>query len=378
MLGSRDRRTLIVLCAALIVGLTAQAACSAPGEDLFYYPDNTKDGGAQGGSGTTSSTSGPSGPTSSSSTGDPASVSASSTGPGAMCPNGACEPGETFATCPQDCPKPICAHDVCASGDALELGCDPCVDSVCANDDFCCNMMWDDQCIGEANDACGGLCCGDGMCVGESCDSCAQDCGACVCGDGKCEGETCTSCQQDCGMCPPGPTCPHTVCFVGEAIDPALCHDTCVTDVCAQEMSCCDGTGQAWTSQCEQIAAMLCGGPDSCIVDVCAQMPSCCVGGTTTTGAGGSGGAGGAGGAGGGGGSGPPPAWTQACVDLAKTLCATTCTCSHSVCANGGALDVGCNPCVDAVCAADDYCCNGGWDGACVGEAKAICGIDCM
>ena len=357
------RRAVAAACVTFVVGLVAEAACTASGEELFYYPDRLKDGGAgaQGGASSSSDVS-----TVESATSTATASSVSSTTTGTMCPNGICDPGETNATCPADCPPPgMCSHDLCEMGGALTMGCDPCVDAVCQNDGFCCTDSWDEQCIGDANDACGNKCCGNGACVGETCTSCEQDCGACT-----------------------SSGCPHTVCFVAEALDPAVCHGTCVEAVCAQKSSCCDGNGQAWTQECETLATSLCGTADPCIVDVCAQMPSCCVGGVVGTGgAGGAPGVGGAGGAGGmggattatsGAGGSTPAAWTQACVDLAKTLCSTSCNCAHSVCGQSAELAIGCNPCADAVCAADPYCCATAWDGSCAGEAVAICGIDCM
>jgi hypothetical protein len=217
---------------------------------------------------------------------------------------------------------------------------------VCPVDPFCCTDNWDEQCVEEANELCGNVCCGDG----------------------QCSGETCRSCPNDCGVCPTAPTCPHTVCFVGEPLDGADCHATCVAEVCAQDASCCGGNGQGWDGECQSLASLLCGGPHPCIVSVCAQMPSCCEGSL-----------GGGGGAGGDGGGNPTPAaWTQACVDLAKTLCNTTCNCPHSVCGQGSALAPGCNPCAAAVCEADSFCCTNQWDGLCADEAQTICGIDCI
>ncbi|MEJ7731970.1 MAG: hypothetical protein WKG00_22515 [Polyangiaceae bacterium] len=374
-------------------GLALAAGCgNLAGEDLFGYPDRLGAGGAgaEGGAGGD-----PVATVASSSSGDPvssassASASASaasssvSSSSGATCPNGSCEAGETPESCPQDCPGG-CDHPVCQDGGPLSSGCDPCVDLVCGADGFCCSDGWDGQCIGEANALCGGICCGDGACTGETCDNCAADCGACQCGDGQCQGETCDSCATDCGSCPVA--CPHTVCFVGEPLDGAACLDPCVDEVCDVDAACCMGNGDGWDDSCQDQAQTLCGTPDPCVAAVCAQMPSCCTGalggtgggGSGSGGAGGAGGGGGAAGTGGSGGAPPAPAWSAACVDLAVTLCNTGCNCQHSVCAQGGDLSPGCNPCAAAVCEADSYCCDSNWDGACVNEAISICGIDCL
>ena len=48
-------------------------------------------------------------------------------------------------------------------------------------------------------------------------------------------------------------------------------------------------------------------------------------------------------------------------------------TCSHDVCDTGSALS--CNDsCVQAVCAADSYCCDTAWDSVCVNEVAQYCG----
>jgi hypothetical protein len=266
-----------------------------------------------------------------------------------VCGDGVCNGGETLETCAQDCSVPACAHPVCEAGPALMRGCDPCVDMVCAQDPFCCSDNWDGQCVGEATSICGAGCCGDGTCSGEDCNSCPQDCGgACVCGDGACEGEDCSSCEQDCGVCIPDPTCPHSVCFVAGPLDPMVCFDPCVSQVCAMQPSCCEGSPPAWGGECTVLAHMLCGA-NTCITDVCNQDPTCCT-----------------------------SDWTQGCVDIAKMACNTQCDCAHSICSdNGGPLNAMCNPCVTSICSIDPYCCDANWDNACVNEVEKICGINC-
>lgn len=176
----------------------------------------------------------------------------------------------------------------------------------------------------------------------------SQMCAQCSsCGNNACDnGETCMTCPADCGVCPPT-TCEHSVCFVGNKLDPALCTDPCVDEVCMQQASCCGGPN--WNQGCEDLADMLCPGTDPCVSAVCAADPTCC-----------------------------NVSWTQACVDQAVLLCNTACDCVHSICATGEKLASSCNPCAEAVCAVDDYCCNQSWDGICVGEVEAICGITCQ
>jgi hypothetical protein len=348
----------------------ALAACGSVNgtDDLFGSPNSGSPGsggsGGSGGAGPSSShaSSGSTGASSTSSTSSTSSATASSSSGGPVCGNGVCEPpAEDPVFCPQDCGGTTsatgssssssgggpCAHSGCDQGVALDPACDPCAATVCNADPFCCTNNWDGQCVSEASSLCNANCCGNAQCnVGEDCNSCATDCGACPgCGSNTCDpGEDCNSCPQDCGPCPVDPTCPHSVCFASGPLDPALCHDPCVDTVCAQMPSCCQA--DAWTPQCQQLQASC--GADKCITSVCAVLPSCC----TTT-------------------------WDQACVDQAKTSCGTGCDCTHSICQQGQALVATCNPCAEAVCKVDDYCCNGGWDGLCVSEVELVCGIDC-
>jgi hypothetical protein len=357
---------------AAVLGLASLVGCGEPGgNELFGSSPSGGSGGAGGAGGATASssqattttgaatTTSTTGATSTSTT----TASSSSTGMD-LCGNGMCDPGEDVS-CPGDCAAP-CAHEVCATGVALDLACDPCVQMVCNADPFCCSDQWDGQCIDQAENLCGAMCCGDGVCSGEDCGSCPADCGACVCGDGKCEGENCVTCDADCGACicgdgtclgedctgcpsdcGPCPDCPHTVCKVGEALDASVCRDPCVDEICAADAACC-GNAYSFDGACAYDASMTCGG-EPCIALVCAQDASCCNG-----------------------------AWTQACVDLAKSACNLTCACSHDPRqAGGGPLAPGCDPCVDAVCAADPYCCTTDWDTICVDEVDVVCGVPC-
>jgi hypothetical protein len=52
-------------------------------------------------------------------------------------------------------------------------------------------------------------------------------------------------------------------------------------------------------------------------------------------------------------------------------------TCEHDPCEQGGLLNPGCSPCVQAVCAMDPYCCNTAGDGQCVNEAAAFPACGC-
>ncbi|MFH2063123.1 MAG: hypothetical protein ABIJ46_03130 [bacterium] len=97
--------------------------------------------------------------------------------PPAVCGNDACEQGETFAACPNDCepPPPVCGDGNCESAESY-LSCP----SDCRQPEPVC---------------------GDGQCAGdETAGSCPSDClPPAVCGDGQCAGEeTAGSCPSDC------------------------------------------------------------------------------------------------------------------------------------------------------------------------------------
>lgn len=51
--------------------------------------------------------------------------------------------------------------------------------------------------------------------------------------------------------------------------------------------------------------------------------------------------------------------------------------CAHPVCTAGVKLTASCDPCAQAVCAADSYCCSSQWDAQCVSEVASICGKSC-
>ncbi|WP_437971699.1 hypothetical protein WMF04_21380 [Sorangium sp. So ce260] len=239
-----------------------------------------------------------------------------------------------------------CEHGKCVEGGPLDPACDPCVAAICAVDPFCCESGWDLACVNEVTTVCG------------------ETCGTTdTCGNGVCEaGEDCSSCSQDCGSCP---TCEHEVCDPGAALDPAC--DPCAQAVCAADPYCCNNE---WDRMCVEAAEQTCGvvcqdscahdlcSPggaldsqcDPCVSAVCAADPYCC-----------------------------NNSWDRSCVEQAVNTCGLTCTqaCSHDLCTAGEVLDPACDPCAQAVCAADPYCCNNAWDARCVDQAAAACGLSC-
>ena len=99
---------------------------------------------------------------------------------------------------------------------------------------------------------------------------------------------------------------------------------------------------------------------DTCPTTLCARDPYCC-----TT------------------------AWDATCVGEVTSICGLSCsapppptdggtsTCTHPICASGGPLVSGCEPCAGTLCAQDPYCCTTAWDGTCVNEVASVCGLTC-
>jgi hypothetical protein len=48
-----------------------------------------------------------------------------------------------------------CAHDKCAEGVNLAGACDACVADICSVDSYCCEVAWDNICVGEVGSVCG-------------------------------------------------------------------------------------------------------------------------------------------------------------------------------------------------------------------------------
>ncbi|WP_437321325.1 hypothetical protein [Sorangium sp. So ce385] len=185
-------------------------------------------------------------------------------------------------------------------------------------------------------------------------------------------------------------SCAHGKCEEGGPLDPAC--DPCVASICAIDSFCCD---VAWDAACVSEVASICGetceantcgdgvcgeGEDcgSCSLD-CGSCPTCehevCDPGAPLD-------------------PGCDPCaqavcaadpyccsneWDRVCVEQAANTCGVVCqdACEHDLCSPGGALDSQCDPCVSAVCAADPYCCNNSWDRACVERAANTCGLTC-
>ncbi len=179
-------------------------------------------------------------------------------GPGGICGDGTCDPGETAETCPADCP------DVC--GDGLCTGSEGTTD--CPED-------------------CGSLC-GDGVCNGsETAANCPADCAATCVPDGQ--GAPCTSTTDCCsgvGNCtggkPSNRVCAATpsVCGDGVVEGDEECEagvplaDTCVSlGFESGTLSCDEAACQYDTSGC--VPGTCAGNKEACVVDADCCSLSC-------------------------------------------------------------------------------------------------------
>ena len=142
-----------------------------------------------------------------------------------------------------------------------------------------------------------------------------------------------------------GEECAHDPCTPGAPLDENC--DPCVAATCAADAFCCEGE---WD--------------DTCV----ANATSC---GCELGGAGGAPGIGGSdpGGDPGIGGSDPggDPGGDP-----------TGGVCAHELCETGEPLDPSCDPCADAVCQVDPYCCEVEWDAFCLAPLIEACPLACF
>ncbi len=279
------------------------------------------------------------------------------------CGDGVCTDLESCSECPEDCGT--CQVNCCAEKEGPGCNDPGCQAEVCGGDAFCCNVTWDDICGDIALDDCE-ICqpeCGDHTCEGgEDCDSCWQDCGLC-----------CNTLHGDCDT---------------ENGSPGCGVEWCCDKVCDADPGCCIGD---WDASCVELAGVQCltqldcpGGGGSCFgstgstgcddldccITVCEEDAFCC-----------------------------ETEWDNICGDLANDMCPTVCgdgscngeeTCSDCAedcgecpvgCPGAGGTclkangSTGCSnvACCEAICAADDTCCNIAWDSGCAHDALDLC-----
>ena len=77
-------------------------------------------------------------------------------------------------------------------------------------------------------------------------------------------------------------------------------------------------------------------------------------------------------------------AWDDVCVGAVEDQCPGGCDGGggggdcHDQCEAGVAMDPSCNECVADICSDDPFCCQTEWDDACVGQVEATCGGACV
>jgi hypothetical protein len=152
-----------------------------------------------------------------------------------QCEGKQCGPDGCGALCGGCCEGQTCEAGACLGGPGCEVapvpGCSECSceDCVCDVDPYCCQVMWDDLCVGECVDQCGG--CGSTPTCGEKeCgpNGCGGVCGECPlgwdCTDGgkcvdnceaDCSGSDCGTdgCGGNCGTCEEGAQCVEGACL---------------------------------------------------------------------------------------------------------------------------------------------------------------------
>jgi hypothetical protein len=219
----------------------------------------------------------------------------------------------------------MCGNDVCDATETCSSctpDCGPCETGGGNCGDFSCDLDEScETCPGDCGPCTGGESCGDFFCdFDEDCSTCELDCGPCggaSCGDFFCDfDEDCSTCELDCGSCGGTGDCSHDVCTGGGPLDPSC--DACTSAVCSADTFCCTDS------------------------------------------------------------------WDTYCIDEATSLCGAACTggggggCAHDYCVAGGPLDPSCDPCVDAICFEDAFCCLDSWDSYCMDEVYTVCGELCF
>ena len=216
----------------------------------------------------------------------------------------------------------------CFEARSASAGCNDevCCAGVCNIDPSCCTVVWDAGCVSIARRTC---------------------CGFPECGN---------NCAGDC-------LTPHATPFCNDA--------SCCEAVCRFEPYCCD---VRWDSSCVLAARTTCEGgcglpvsgncynshdtrgcnDAACCEAVCAleEFEGCCV-----------------------------TAWTEACAEQARKLCADATPECGDIGAPGCNLahpSPGCSDrdCCDAVCAIDEFCCTTEWDQTCVEKVYTTAGCE--
>ena len=280
-----------------------------------------------------------------------------------FCPDLACG-SEAAGDCCLNHGTPFCSDAECCS-------------SVCAVDPFCCETIWDVQCVSTVLQYCPRISCACGGGGAEA--SCAIVHAAPGCASITCCNAVCNSDPFCCGvtwdascvaaadeLCATNPVCKNAVdsCIVVHA-DPGCSDPSCCDSVCTALPECCLIT---WDQACVDVVGVVCGGCGDvfagdcrtphptpacdnavCCALGCAIDPYCCA-----------------------------TEWGTGCVALVLDPL-TGCAKRSTGCGAPGARSCftesflqGCDDevCCDTICALmDPFCCQVQWDAICAGEA---------
>ena len=287
----------------------------------------------------------------------------------------------------------ICTEPDCGSttaGDCCRTHGNPfcadakCCQTVCKLDPFCCEVVWDVQCVNavlqycvdlscpcgtggtEANcfeihevpgcaslACCNAVCNSDSFCCGVTWDaSCVAAADALCAANPVCKGATgsCLVEHSDPGCS--DPACCDRVC----AADPACCTTGWDADCVAQVPLLCEGCGEVFAGPCRLPHKTPACDDAACCLLICAADPFCC-----------------------------QVSWDVNCAQTAEVSCVP----EAEVCGDAGARSCfvasflkGCDDpgCCGTICELyDTYCCSVQWDAICVGEAMVFAqlGLGC-
>jgi hypothetical protein len=169
-----------------------------------------------------------------------------------FCEGKQCGPDGCGGVCGGCCEGQVCQAGLCVGGPGCVVGSGPgcggcaCEDCVCDIDPYCCQVTWDDLCVEECIDQCGG-CGSQADCAGKECgpNGCGGSCGECPMGWDCADGGTCVdNCEPSCL----GVVCGTDGCggSCGECGEGAFCIDGVCLEECGGVtfVGCCDGATQ--------------------------------------------------------------------------------------------------------------------------------------